>query len=140
MRPGLGHEQSPEQSQMWAALAPLQMCVLNSAYLGLRWAAAGSVTGSEECGQEGEISREIGIGAGSAGPAGLASCCSLERDERMEFGPALFPCVMPLPLFLSLISPPGPGGCEDLAPADPQSCPQRAVGIPAWIWPWLWVV
>lgn len=52
-----------------------------------------------------------------------ASCCSLERDERMGFGPALFPWVVLLPLFLSFIFPPAPGGCEDLAPADPQSCP-----------------
>lgn len=28
---GLGHEQSPELSQMWAGLALLQMCELNSA-------------------------------------------------------------------------------------------------------------
>lgn len=53
------------------------------------------------------------------------------RDERMEFGPTLFPWVMLLPLFLSLISPAGPGGCEDLAAADPKSCPLCVLGIPA---------
>lgn len=49
----------------------------------------------------------------------------------MEFGPALFSWVMLLPLLLSLISPPGPGGCEDLVPADPKSCPLCVLGIPA---------
>lgn len=38
---GLGHE----QSQMWAGL---QMCALNSAYLGLQ---LGGLLGSGECGQ-----------------------------------------------------------------------------------------
>lgn len=110
---GLGHEQSPEKSQMWAGL---QMCALNSAYLGCRL---------EECGQEGQNSRRLG--SGWAVPAQPGSVP--DRGERMELGPALFPWVMLLPLFLSLISPPGPGDCEDLAPADPKSCLLCVLGI-----------
>lgn len=40
----------------------------------------------------------------------------------MGFGPALFPWVMLFPLLLSLISPPEPGGCEDLQVPNPAQC------------------
>lgn len=60
---GLGHEQSPELSQMWAGLALLQMCELNSA----TGAAAGRDLG-RWLGKE--ISRGIGITVSSARPGG----------------------------------------------------------------------
>lgn len=109
---GLGHEQSPEQSQMWGWAGPApdvqdELCLPGLQLDGIS-AQEGEISFLGDF--QGDFQRDFQGYWGQSGQC-WPSCCSSQRgDERVGFGPALFLCLMLLPLFLSLISPPGPWG------------------------------